>query len=436
MSDVAIKVEGLSKRYRIGQYVGGGAYQYRVLRDVLTDAMHAPFRRLRARSKQRAIGSNPTADSHESSANFIWALKDVSLEVKRGEVVGVIGRNGAGKSTFLKVLSRITEPTKGRAEIKGRVGSLLEVGTGFHPELTGRENVYLSGAILGMAKKEIDRKFDEMVDFSEVEKFIDTPVKRYSSGMLVRLGFAVAAHLETEILLVDEVLAVGDVTFQRKCLGKMGDVAKKGRTVLFVSHNMSAISRLCSEAIWMDNGIIRDFGKSTSITNKYLSGQTSSNYYAKLGADHDKPMRLRETGVIKTAGDPASRFEMNESIGVRVTYDVNQAVSGAHIICFLDYEDGVRSLGTGDADTLPERLGTRLPGKYESIFWLPPYLLGEGYYSITISLAVPFVLVYDRHEQIISFHIDDTKSNRRKWQHKKRPGILGVELDWKAIKLQ
>ncbi|MGC8960577.1 MAG: ABC transporter ATP-binding protein, partial [Chloroflexia bacterium] len=244
MTDVAIRVEGLSKRYRIGQ-----REPYRALRDVLARGLAAPFRA--TASVFRRSGPNGNGIRGE---NYIWALKDVSFEVKRGEVVGVIGRNGAGKTTLLKILSRITEPTEGYAEIHGRVGSLLEVGTGFHPELTGRENIYLNGAILGMKKAEIDKKFDEIVAFAEVEKFIDTPVKRYSSGMYVRLAFAVAAHLEPEILLVDEVLAVGDAAFQKKCLGKMGDVAKGGRTVLFVSHQMNSIRKLCDRCIWLDAG--------------------------------------------------------------------------------------------------------------------------------------------------------------------------------------
>ncbi|NOZ64339.1 MAG: ABC transporter ATP-binding protein, partial [Caldiserica bacterium] len=222
-ADTVIRVEGLGKKYRLGSPT---KYKYKALRDVIGGVLSAPFKIRRSRSG-------------ESEKELIWALKDVSFEVKRGEVVGIIGRNGAGKTTLLKILSRITPPTEGYAEIRGRIGSLLEVGTGFHPELTGRENIYLSGAILGMKKKEIDRKFDEIVAFSELEKFLDTPVKFYSSGMFVRLAFSVAAHLEPEILLVDEVLAVGDASFQKKCLGKMGNVAKEGRTVLFVSHNMA-----------------------------------------------------------------------------------------------------------------------------------------------------------------------------------------------------
>ena len=246
MSDTAIVVEGLGKRYQIGQREPYGA-----LRDVLMNAL---------RGKRRG------------ASDMIWALKDASFEIKQGEVVGIIGRNGAGKSTLLKILSRITKPTEGKADIWGRVGSLLEVGTGFHPELTGRENIYLNGAILGMRKAEIARKFDEIVAFAETEQFLDTPVKHYSSGMRVRLAFAVAAHLEPEILLIDEVLAVGDAAFQKKCLGKMGDVAKAGRTILFVSHNMSAILNLCSRVILFDQGKIAAEGKPSETTKRYLEG--------------------------------------------------------------------------------------------------------------------------------------------------------------------
>ena len=267
MSNVAIRCSGLAKQYRIGE-----RESYKALRDVITDAIASPFRRVRSALSGRS-------NHGHQEASTIWALEDVSFEIRRGEAVGIIGRNGAGKSTLLKILSRITEPTRGQAEIWGRVGSLLEIGTGFHPELTGRDNIYLNGTILGMKKAEIARKFDEIVAFSEVEKFIDTPVKRYSSGMYVRLAFAVAAHLETEILIVDEVLAVGDTQFQKKCLGKMGDVARHGRTVLMVSHNMAAIHSLCSRAILVEQGrSVRD-GTPLEVTRHYLSGfenQTNS----------------------------------------------------------------------------------------------------------------------------------------------------------------
>src|SRR5713101_2513699 len=258
MSDIAIRVEGLSKQYRIGK-----REHYRTLRDTVTDAVTAPFRRLRS-----------GASSNGESAT-IWALKDVSFEVKNGEVIGIIGRNGAGKSTLLKILSRITEPTQGYAEVHGRVGSLLEVGTGFHPELTGRENIYLSGAILGMSKREIDQKQDAIVAFSGVERYLDTPLKYFSTGMQMRLAFAVAAHLEPEILLVDEVLSVGDLEFQKKCLGKMGEVAKGGRTILFVSHQMNQIRRLCDRVLWIDAGRLRCQGLTSEVVGAYEAAMSA-----------------------------------------------------------------------------------------------------------------------------------------------------------------
>src|SRR5512143_2989275 len=242
----AVRVEHISKRYKIG--AAQGKFRYGMLRDVLVDTVSAPVRFARSLARRSGDGRDAQGD------NYIWALDDVSFDVEEGKVLGIVGRNGAGKSTLLKVLSRVTEPTKGTVMVRGRVGSLLEVGTGFHPELTGRENIYMNGAVLGMRRAEIERKFDEIVAFSEVEQFIDTPVKRYSSGMYLRLAFAVAAHLEPEILVVDEVLAVGDAEFQRKCLGKMNDVAQAGRTVLFVSHNMSAILRLTHESIVLEKG--------------------------------------------------------------------------------------------------------------------------------------------------------------------------------------
>src|SRR5213594_3482227 len=260
--DVAIRCQGLGKQYRLGP-----RQRYRALRDTLPALALAPFRGLRS-----AIGfGRPTAQGAT-----LWALRDVSFEVSAGEIVGIIGANGAGKSTLLKILSRITGPTEGQAEIHGRVGSLLEVGTGFHPELTGRENVYLNGAILGMRKAEIEAKFEEIVAFAEVERFVDTPVKHYSSGMYVRLAFGVAAHLEPEILLVDEVLAVGDADFQKKCLGKMGDVAAQGRTVLFVSHNMSAIEQLCPRALLFRHGHLVEQAATTEVLKHYLSDATAS----------------------------------------------------------------------------------------------------------------------------------------------------------------
>lgn len=255
MGNIVIRVENLSKRYRTGQ-----REQYQALRDVLTDWMSAPWRRHKA-----SINGQPSTED-----GYLWALQDVSFSIQQGEILGIIGRNGAGKSTLLKILSRITKPTAGLAKIRGRVGSLLEVGTGFHPELTGRENIYLNGAVLGMKKAEIDRKYDEIVSFAEMEKFIDTPVKRYSSGMHMRLAFAVAAHLEPEILIVDEVLAVGDAAFQKKCLGRMGEIANEGRTVLFVSHNMAVVQALCKRGILLKNGMVYQDADMSTVVNTYL----------------------------------------------------------------------------------------------------------------------------------------------------------------------
>src|SRR5580692_5098064 len=254
MNKIAIHVDSLGERYRIG-----ARERYHTMRDRLTNALNAPARWL----------SSNGAEASRNGPTHFWALRDVSFELKEGEVLGLIGRNGAGKTTLLKILSRVTQPTVGRAEIRGRVGSLLEVGTGFHPELTGRENTYLNGAILGMGKKEIDRKFDEIVAFAEVEDFIDTPLKHYSTGMQMRLAFAVAAHLEPETLLIDEVLAVGDLAFQKKCLGKMSEVASGGRTIIFVSHQLNQIRRLCEKVIWLDHGKIFQSGPTPEVTGAY-----------------------------------------------------------------------------------------------------------------------------------------------------------------------
>jgi lipopolysaccharide transport system ATP-binding protein len=294
MRDLAIRAEKLGKRYRIGGSRARAKGRERVLNRLAT-----PFRYLASTLREPA------------PEETIWALRDVSFEVKSGEVVGFIGSNGAGKSTLLKVLSRITEPTQGRALIRGRVGSLLEVGTGFHPELTGRENIYLSGTILGMKRIEIDRKFDEIIAFAEVDKFLDTPVKRYSSGMAVRLGFAVAAHLEPEVLLVDEVLAVGDLAFQKKCLGKMGDVAKRGRTVLFVSHNMIAVQNMCQRVIWLQNGRLMEDGPTSDVLGKYLSASFSSQTSDSPGCAQTRLKKLKDQN-----GDwHSTTEERNENIG-------------------------------------------------------------------------------------------------------------------------
>jgi len=303
VSPVAIRVEGLGKRYRIGE-----RERYRALRDTLVDAIKAPIRRRR----------------EQGGDNTIWALRDVSLQVGQGEVLGVIGHNGAGKSTLLKILSRITEPTEGRAEVRGRVGSLLEVGTGFHPELTGRENIYLNGAILGMKRSEIARRFDEMVAFAEVERFIDTPVKRYSSGMYLRLAFAVAAHLEPEILLVDEVLAVGDAAFQKKCLGRMSDVAREGRTVLFVSHNLPSIEKLCQRVVVIDGGRVVMQGDPVTCIAAYLGARTEPRAAVDLTSvprlDPRLTPVLTSLDIQEGEGNPVAAVGCGEPLEFHVGY--------------------------------------------------------------------------------------------------------------------
>jgi lipopolysaccharide transport system ATP-binding protein len=287
-TSVAVRIDGLSKRYRIG----AAAARHRTVRDALTHLATAPYRNL---TRLRGLSAFGGADGADGDTDVVWALRDVSFQVQQGRVLGIIGRNGAGKSTLLKILSRITDPTGGRAEVFGRVGSLLEVGTGFHPDLTGRENVYLNGSILGMGRRYIDRRFDEIVDFAGVERFIDTPVKRYSSGMYLRLAFAVAAHLEPEVLVVDEVLAVGDAEFQRKCLGKIGEVARAGRTVLFVSHNMAAVSALCSEVALLEGGRLARHGPVHDVVEEY---------FQQLNTLEAVPLRERRD----RAGDGSARL--------------------------------------------------------------------------------------------------------------------------------
>jgi len=321
-------------------------------------------------------------------------LKDVSFEVKRGEVVGIIGRNGAGKSTILKILSRITKPTKGHAQITGRVGSLLEVGTGFHPELTGRENIYLNGAILGMRKAEIERKFDDIVSFAEVEKFIDTPVKRYSSGMYVRLAFAVAAHMETEILLIDEVLAVGDVAFQKKCLGKMGDVAKQGRTVIFVSHNMGVMRTLTQNCIYLENGRVAALGKSRDIVELYLrksleipAVETKDLEFYRRDRNHDSPVKItavRLNGSSQAAGG-LPIVELGAKLTFKIDLDVSKTLQGAHVTVLLKTSNGERVslLVSWDSDYLVSLEA----GRHEVLAHVGDLPLAPGKYFVDVGIG-------------------------------------------------
>lgn len=321
-NDIAIRVENLGKQYRIG----GKQERYKRFTETVMDALTAPVRRLRNLGKP--------APEEET----IWALRDVSFEIERGEAVGIIGRNGAGKSTLLKILSRITEPTTGRVELHGRVSSLLEVGTGFHPELTGRENIYLNGTILGMRRAEIDKKFDEIVEFSGVERFLDTPVKRYSSGMQVRLAFAVAAHLEPEILLVDEVLAVGDAEFQKKCLGKMGEVVHEGRTVLFVSHNMGAIQALCGKCILLERGSVSLNGSVHDTVASYLQQkEVAPSDLSSLGANV-----FRRVELLNQRGAITDTIPAGEGAIFRIYYQADTPIFDVHVSLSINTMWGVK----------------------------------------------------------------------------------------------
>ncbi len=397
MSDYSIRVENLSKRYRIG---------VEDTRDTLAEAIGhwvtSPirnYRRLRQLTKF-------SGDENSAVEDIIWALKDVSFDIDQGEVVGIIGRNGAGKSTLLKILSRITHPTSGSVTLKGRVSSLLEVGTGFHPELTGRENIYLNGTILGMTKTEVDAKFEEIVEFSGVRKFIDTPVKFYSSGMGVRLAFSVAAHLEPEILLVDEVLAVGDAEFQNKCLGKMEDVARYGRTVLFVSHNMSAISRLCKRGIWMDDGRVAEDGPVDKVIQAYMfSGATETNPVVGFSPDHDADAQILGIECLDLLGTPSLVHLSQNPFSLKVHYRLNKELINYRLGINIYTPAGYEVLTRTNSD-LDNSLWTDGPGDYSLQVDIPGQLIKPGQYLLTVFLGQPGIRQLDKKENVLSIRLD------------------------------
>jgi lipopolysaccharide transport system ATP-binding protein len=413
----AVKVEELSKRYRIGELQSA----YGTLRDSLAATARRVVRR-----------------DHDHHHEEIWALRDVSFDVVEGGVLGVIGRNGAGKSTLLKILTRITTPTSGRATIRGRVGSLLEVGTGFHPELTGRENVFLNGSVLGMKRREIARKFPAIVEFAGVEQFIDTPVKRYSSGMSVRLAFAVAAHLEPEILLVDEVLAVGDAEFQRRCLGRMEDMSQSGRTVLFVSHNMQAVTQLCDRALLLDHGeIVRD-GPSTEVVAHYLQtghGSGSSREWRELEtAPGNDLVRLRSARVIQE-GSVAGSVDVRKPIGIELGFTVLR--DGEPVLPKIKVYDQDGDVAFNALDTDPRWQEPSPPGDYVSTAWIPGNLLNEGLTSVDVtivSVGAPKLIPHAGVHDAISFHVHDPAegdSARGSYTGQFR-GVVRPLLEWSS----
>lgn len=415
MSDYAISVRDLGKQYRIGGRPSG----YRTLRDALAGGV----RRL-------------TRSESPDAQNMIWALRDVSFDVRQGGVLGIIGKNGAGKSTLLKILARVTEPSAGEARIAGRVGSLLEVGTGFHPELTGRENIYLNGAILGMKRTEIDAKFDEIVAFAEVERFIDTPIKHYSSGMNLRLAFSVAAHLEPEILVVDEVLAVGDAEFQRKCLGKMNDVAKEGRTVLFVSHDMSAILRLTEEAIVLQEGRIALRAPSNEAVDFYMtSGMSEVGEHrwtgdepAVMSAAPFRPLALR---VLNPAGHPSDRVMASDAFTIEFEYELDEPIKALRIGAYLFTSRGEPVFTTFDTDD-PEAYAhheVRDAGRYRSRCRIPGLLLNEGRFVVGVNASAFKIRSYFTDEHALSFSVDGTGAPGSQWAER-RHGPLRPQLAW------
>lgn len=415
--DTSIIVKGIGKRYKIG------ASQER--QDTLRDLIVSQVQNL----------GNVFRKGARSKKDEIWALRDISFDVKQGQALGIIGRNGAGKSTLLKILSRVTDPTEGYGELRGRVGSLLEVGTGFHPELTGRENIFLNGAILGMQKREIEARFDEIVEFSEVQKFIDTPVKRYSSGMYLRLAFAVAAHLEPEILVVDEVLAVGDADFQRKCLGKMSDVAESGRTVLFVSHNMSAIQRLTQESIVLEKGNVLLRAPSGEAVDFYLNrglSKVGERYWEEDEIPSNsapfKPLAIR---IIDKAGVVSDSVRSVDPITIEIEYELLEDITGLRVGYYLFTTRGEPVFTSFDIDSeeLFKEFTSRPKGVFTSRCVIPPQTLNEGRFVLGINASSYMVKRYFQDDQALSFSVDASGAPGTQWPEP-RPGAVRPALEW------
>lgn len=420
-----IKVEDLGKQYRLGE-VGTGT---------LSNDLDRWWARMRGKEDPFAKIGEINDRTSKGISEYIWALKDINFEVKEGEVLGIIGRNGAGKSTLLKILSKVTKPTSGRILTKGRIASLLEVGTGFHPEMTGRDNIFLNGAIMGMNRAEIRRKLDEIIDFSGVERYIDTPVKRYSSGMYVRLAFAVAAHLEPEILIIDEVLAVGDAEFQKKCLGKMKDVSTEGRTVLFVSHNMTAVTTLCDNCIYLKNGRIISEGQTGNIVTEYLTSENGNRTSISWNAGSnpgDNVAILHSARLINTNFEQLNFANIDQKIGIEYIYEIindgHLPIPNVHVVTAMGEYAFVSA----------ENKNSKLSkvGIHKAILWIPGNLLNDGTYIIGVALSSPDpVRVHFYEPEALMFEVIEDIGNRKHDFNQRINGVVRPALNWDTVQI-
>ena len=423
---IAIKVEKVSKQYRLGQ-IGTGT---------ISHDLNRWWHRVRGNEDPYLKIGEANDRTQKGSSDYVWALQDINFEVKQGEAVGIIGRNGAGKSTLLKILSKTTSPTTGSIKIHGRIASLLEVGTGFHPELSGRDNIFLNGAILGMTKREIKRKFDEIVDFSGVERYIDTPVKRYSSGMYVRLAFAVAAHLESEILIVDEVLAVGDAEFQKKCLGKMGEVSKgEGRSVLFVSHNMTSINSICTSGVYMRNGCIAEVGNIDKVISTYLktaSDITTKRIWTAENSPGDDAVKIHSARLTNAVGEDIDAIDFYKGGAIEFTYSILK--DGLLPIPNIHFYNQKGDYIMAVSESAVKISGDK--GKYKTVMHIPPQLLNNDRYiaGIAVSTMIPEIVHFYEKEAIIFDVVEDM--NLRDMDYRGSiPGIVRPKLIWKTERL-
>lgn len=420
MEKPIVEIKNLGKKYNITHQKGG----YITLRDTLTNVIRRPLHFTKQKAKQ-VVGL-------ESKEEF-WALKNINIDIQRGETIGVIGPNGAGKSTLLKILSKITPPTTGEVVLRGKVASLLEVGTGFHPELTGRENIFLNAAILGMTRHEIAKKFDQIVEFSGVEKFIDTPVKRYSSGMYVRLAFAVAAHIEPDILIVDEVLAVGDSEFQKKSLGKMEEITKKsGRTILFVSHNMSAVRNICNRTILIQDGQVKMIGPTEQVVNSYLDSKHEKTAVYKFNENKNKDVEISKISFLDGNNRPSSRFAISENFNIEIEYTTYKEFENAILTTYFINNGEILMVSTEVDKT--GKMGIHPIGKHQTTITVPPFLFNVGHYDIEVLFDKPFAGSID-YKKNMGFEITDTGNPRSILYKGNHPGRIFYRLDYKTKKI-